>query len=61
MGIQVVYDALAWAGLVAGNCATVWFFCRYLPLRWDGRHAQIDDAPELIPYTEGTPDLRGLV
>lgn len=59
----MVYDALIFTGLTLWNVATVAFFCWYAPARWDRvtLPGETPSAPNLIPYTEGAPDLRGLV
>lgn len=57
------YALTIFAAMSAWNAGAVWFFCSYLPARWDrvSLPGEMPDAPELIQYTEGTPDLRGLV
>lgn len=59
----MVYDALIFTAMTAWNAGVVWMFCRYIPARWDrvAGPQEIPDAPALIPYTDGGPDLRGLV
>lgn len=61
MGVPILDHALLTVVLALANIPGVWFFCSYLPRRWDGAPpGDIPAAPGLIEYTEGGPDTRGM-
>lgn len=58
---MAVYHALILAGMAAWNAALIPAFLRF-SARYDALpEGDIPSAPGLIPYTEGAPDLEGLV